>query len=91
MFPELCTLHQQAPAVHDDSLRRRHVDERKSAQQQPPQQAVVNKAAPTQIAQQEPSRFARTMSRWKRWTLVLVVFVYLILSKIASRSAGGGE
>lgn len=40
-------------------------------------------------AQQHP--ITRTVSRGKRWLFILVVFVYLILSKLIARSTGSSS
>ena len=43
-----------------------------------------------QIQQQPAHPITRTVTQGKRWLFVLVVFVYLILSKLIARSSSSG-
>ncbi|SAM00517.1 hypothetical protein [Absidia glauca] len=84
VFPDLCTA--EATTQSDETLRRRKTEPTNQQQQQQQQQQQ-----PTTVAPDERNAIARTVSRWRRWVFVLVVFIYLILSKIASRSSTSGD
>jgi ubiquitin-conjugating enzyme E2 J2 len=86
-------MNQQTNATTDISLTKRN----KNALQQHQQQQTLmlnNLSADTQLhhqqqqtqQQQQQHPITRTVSRGKRWLFVLVVFVYLILSKLIARS-----
>jgi ubiquitin-conjugating enzyme E2 J2 len=83
VFPDLCTA--EATTQSDETLRRRKTEPTNQQQQQQQQQQ------PTTVAPDERNAIARTVSRWRRWVFVLVVFIYLILSKIASRSSSSSD
>ncbi|CAO3593868.1 unnamed protein product [Absidia cylindrospora] len=57
--------------------------------------AIRRRQTPKQQQQQQQiapsSTITRTVSRWRRWVLVLMVFIYLILSKLASRSSSSSS
>ena len=101
MFPELCTLDlaplANAP-INPDNVRRRMTTTVKKAvpvqqrQQQQQQSGQVNNNNVQQPqAPQQQTVLARTVSQWRRWALILLVFVYLILSKLAARSTSAAE
>ena len=102
MFPELCTLDlaplANAP-INPDNVRRRMtttvkktepVQQRQQQQQQQSGQGNNNNVQQPQAPQQQTA-LARTVSQWRRWALILLVFVYLILSKLAARSTSAAE
>lgn len=92
MFPELCTA-ELAPlpnAPVNPDMRRRKIA---AAASQKQETSSTGTQAQTQQLQQQRT-LARTVSRWRRWALVIVVFGYLILSKLIARStsaSAGGD
>lgn len=82
VFPELCTvkMNQQINATTDINLIKRNM---KTLQQSNPNSPSTDHQ---QQNQQQQHPITRTVSRGKRWLFVLVVFVYLILSKLIARS-----
>jgi ubiquitin-conjugating enzyme E2 J2 len=65
------------------------IKRKNSLQQQQQQQQLQTKPnSPSTDLHQQPQQhpITRTVSRGKRWLVVLVVFVYLILSKLIARS-----
>ncbi|CAO3593884.1 unnamed protein product [Absidia cylindrospora] len=82
VFPDLCTT--DATAQNEEAVRRRKAPKQQQQQQQQQSTMVVN-------GSDERNAIKRTVSRWRRWVFVLVVFIYLILSKIASRSSSSSS
>ncbi len=81
MFPELCTINlNDIPA---ETLLKRNTQKQLQQQEQEEQ-----KQQPIQQAQAQQHPITRTVTQGKRWLFVLVVFVYLILSKLIARSSG---
>ncbi|KAG2212729.1 hypothetical protein INT47_000706 [Mucor saturninus] len=74
VFPELCTV--KLSQLSSD------VAPKKMIQKQP-----ENNQQQQQQQQQQQHPITRTVSQGKRWLFVLVVFVYLILSKLIARSS----
>ncbi|CAO3633128.1 unnamed protein product [Cunninghamella echinulata] len=85
VFPDLCTPESN---LQDEALRKRTIQQR---HQSNVNNNTNNNAHITNNHNHEGiennTTISSTMTKWKRWALVLVVFIYLILSKIASRSA----
>lgn len=75
VFPELCTINLND--IPTETLLKRNITQKQENQQV--QQAQLQ-------GQQHP--ITRTVTQGKRWLFVLVVFVYLILSKLIARSSG---
>ncbi|KAI8636807.1 ubiquitin-conjugating enzyme/RWD-like protein [Parasitella parasitica] len=93
VFPELCTINcsqvksaansgliKRTQSKSDDTHEQRFQQQNLQAQQQQQQQQQTGHA-------QQKHPIARTVSQGKRWVFVLVVFVYLILSKLIARSS----
>jgi ubiquitin-conjugating enzyme E2 J2 len=81
VFPELCTIKfNTIPsniATHENtSLRNRNVVQQQQ-QPQPVRETELN----------DQHAISRTVMQGKRWLFVLVVFVYLVLSKLIARSS----
>lgn len=74
VFPELCTIKLSDTQMTDNNgLTKRKLQSTDNTNEQ-------------QAQQQQPTAITNTVSRGKRWIFVLVVFVYLILSKLIARS-----
>ncbi|CEP13105.1 hypothetical protein [Parasitella parasitica] len=88
VFPELCTINysQAKSAAADSALIKRSQSRNNHTQQQTHSQPQQQQQQPGH-AQQQKHPIARTVSQGKRWVFVLVVFVYLILSKLIARSS----
>lgn len=80
MFPELCTINLNT--LTSEVLTKRNTLTNQTQQQQTQQQQVQPQP------QQQAHPITRTVTQGKRWLFVLVVFVYLILSKLIARSSG---
>jgi ubiquitin-conjugating enzyme E2 J2 len=80
VFPELCTIKfNTIPSniTHENtSLRNRNVVQQQQ-QPQPVRETELN----------DQHAISRTVMQGKRWLFVLVVFVYLVLSKLIARSS----
>lgn len=92
VYPELCKInYSQVKAAADNGLIKRIPAKNNDTQQQqqsglPQQQQQTQQLQQQgQIPQKHP--ITRTVSQGKRWVFVLVVFVYLILSKLIARSS----
>lgn len=79
VFPELCTINLNT--LTSEVLTKRNTLTNQTQQQQTQQQQQVQ-------PQQQAHPITRTVTQGKRWLFVLVVFVYLILSKLIARSSG---
>ncbi|GAN10580.1 conserved hypothetical protein [Mucor ambiguus] len=93
VYPELCKInYNQVKAAADNGLIKRiPVGNNETQQQhqgeQPDRQQHLQAQQTQQNAQQQKHPITRTVSQGKRWVFVLVVFVYLILSKLIARSS----
>ncbi|CDH59575.1 ubc-like protein [Lichtheimia corymbifera JMRC:FSU:9682] len=88
VFPELCTL-ELAPlpnAPTKPSTTQRIVRPKPSHQQHQSPGTTTQQQHHHQQHPQQQTAIARTVSQWRRWALILVVFIYLVLSKLAARS-----
>ncbi|KAL0081603.1 UBC-like protein [Phycomyces blakesleeanus] len=86
VFPELCTIPDNAYQLMAAT------ETRKRANTTAPTTVKARPIDPqTPHAQRNESTWTRTVSQWKRWVLVLVLFVYLIMSKLAARSSSASE
>ncbi|KAI8099112.1 ubiquitin-conjugating enzyme/RWD-like protein [Halteromyces radiatus] len=83
VFPDLCTVDNST--LDEEILRRRKATNKQ--QEHLSSNATNSTLTTVQKGPEETNAITRTVSRWRRWVLVLVVFIYLILSKIASRSS----
>ncbi|KAF7724761.1 Ubiquitin-conjugating enzyme E2 6 [Apophysomyces ossiformis] len=98
VFPELCTL-EPAPLPNmpqtepSSTLNRRRAIPAPTQQLQQQQQRVPSTGKPRTdgVVNENENALTRTVSQWRRWLLILVVFVYLVMSKLAARSSAGGE
>lgn len=77
VFPELCTV--KLSQISPDAVPKKMVQKQPSTETQQAQQ------------QQQQHPITRTVSQGKRWVFVLVVFVYLILSKLIARSSSASN
>ncbi|ORY94907.1 ubiquitin-conjugating enzyme/RWD-like protein [Syncephalastrum racemosum] len=85
VFPELCTVELAPMANAPMDMRRRTTTASKPAAHQQSQH-FQHRHAQQQYAQDNPSALTRTVTQWRRWLVILVVFIYLIISKLAQRS-----
>ncbi|KAI8391093.1 ubiquitin-conjugating enzyme/RWD-like protein [Radiomyces spectabilis] len=84
-FPELCIRNPPTsnPAITDSILRKRLA-----------KQAAAKHPTSTEDSgnsNNSPNALTRTVTRWRRWMVILLVFIYLIISKIIARSSAAGE
>ncbi|KAK4514105.1 uncharacterized protein ATC70_006113 [Mucor velutinosus] len=94
VYPELCKInYHQVKAAADNGLIKRIPAGNNNAQQQQREEQSDHQQHPQaqqpQQSQQQQQQhpITRTVSQGKRWVFVLVVFVYLILSKLIARSS----
>ncbi|CAO3656876.1 unnamed protein product [Mucor fragilis] len=86
VYPELCKInYSQVKAAADNGLIKRTPAGNNDPQQ--PGEQADHQQHPQAQQQQQKHPITRTVSQGKRWVFVLVVFVYLVLSKLIARSS----